>query len=91
MLANQTTTVAAAVQTQAPSPFSSLRLTQNFSETLGVEKVLTTVPVGRPSKDRFFRTHPSPNLVVPAILKVAQVSTKRTPTLKAPEVTQGDL
>ena len=47
------------------SPFSSLRLTQNFGETLGVKKVLTTVPVGRPSKDRFFRTHASPNWVFP--------------------------
>ena len=47
------------------SPFSSLRLTQNFGETLGVKKVLTTVPVGKPSKDRFFRTHPSPNWVFP--------------------------
>ena len=47
------------------SPFSSLRLKQNFGETLGVKKVLTTVPVGRPSKDRFFRTHPSPSWVFP--------------------------
>ncbi len=50
---------------QHKSPFSSLRLTQNFGETLGVKKVLTTVPVGRPSKDRFFRTHPSPSWVFP--------------------------
>ena len=51
--------------TQPTSPFSSLRLTQNFGETLGVKKVLTTVPVGKPSKDRFFRTHPSPSWVFP--------------------------
>ena len=50
---------------QQKSPFSSLRLTQNFGETLGVKKVLTTVPVGRPSTDRFFRTHPSPSWVFP--------------------------
>lgn len=65
MLVNQTTPALATVQTQASSPFSSLRLTQNFGETLGVKKVLTTVPVGRPSKDRFFRTHPSPSWVFP--------------------------
>ncbi len=47
------------------SHFSLLLLTQNFGETLGVKKVLTTVPVGRPSKDRFFRTHPSPSWVFP--------------------------
>jgi len=89
-MVNETTTVATG-STQKSLPFSSLRLTQNFSETLGVEKVLTTVPVGRPSKDGFFRTHPSPNLVVPAILKVAQVSPKWTPSLKAPEAKQGEL
>ena len=43
--------------TQNTTPFSSLRLSQNFGETLGVKKVLTTVPVGKPPKDRFFRTH----------------------------------
>ena len=52
--------------TQPTSPFSSLRLTQNFGETLGVKKVLTTVPVGKPTKDRFFRTHESPNWVYPS-------------------------
>jgi hypothetical protein len=66
MLVNQITTEVATGPTPAPSPFSSLRLTQNFGETLGVKKVLTTVPVGRPSKDRFFRTHPSPSWVFPA-------------------------
>jgi hypothetical protein len=53
MLVNQITTEVATGPTPAPSPFSSLRLTQNFGETLGVKKVLTTVPVGRPSKDLF--------------------------------------
>ena len=47
------------------SPFSSLRLSQNFGETLGVKKVLATVPVGKPTKDRFFRTHTSPSWVFP--------------------------
>lgn len=64
MLVNQTTAEAAGITTP-PSQFSSLRLTQNFGQTLGVRKVLTTVPVGRPSKDRFFRTHPSPSWVFP--------------------------
>lgn len=59
------TTAAATGSTQTSSPFSSLRLTQNFGETLGVKKVLTTVPVGKPSKDRFFRAHTSPSWVFP--------------------------
>jgi hypothetical protein len=37
-----------------------LRLPQSFAETLGVKKLLTTVPVGRPGSQEFFRTHPSP-------------------------------
>ena len=54
--------------TQSNTPFSSLRLSQNFGDTLGVKKVLTTVPVGKPSKDRFFRTHESPDWVYPTWL-----------------------
>jgi hypothetical protein len=50
------------------SLFSSLRLTQNFGESLGVKKVLATVPVGRPSKDRFFRTHTSQSWVFPTCI-----------------------
>lgn len=65
MLVNQTTAVATGL-TQASSPFSSLRLAQNFGETLGVKKVLTMVPVVKPTKDRFFRTHESPNWVYPS-------------------------
>lgn len=51
--------------TQFESPFSSLRLSQNFGQTLGVKKVLTAVPVGKPTKDRFFRTHESPERMYP--------------------------
>jgi hypothetical protein len=51
---------------QSDSPFSSLRLSQNFGQTLGVKKVLTMVPVVKPTKDRFFRTHESPNWVYPS-------------------------
>ena len=47
------------------TPFSSLRLKQNFGETLGVKKILNTVPVGKPPRDRFFRTHTSPDWVYP--------------------------
>jgi len=36
----------------------SLRLTQDFGSIAGVEKVLTTVRVGKPSKQIFFRVHP---------------------------------
>ena len=65
MLVNQTTAVTT-TQTQTTSPFSSLRLTQNCGQTLGVKKVLTMAPVAKPTKDRFFRTHESPNWVYPS-------------------------
>lgn len=43
-----------------PDPFhpSNLRLSQAFAETAGVKKLLTTVPVRKPSQQDFVRTHP---------------------------------
>lgn len=45
-----------------PNPFdpASLRLDQNFAETLGVKKLLTTVPVRKPKRQDFIRVHPDP-------------------------------
>ena len=43
-----------------PDPFdpASLRLDQNFAETAGVKKLLTTVPVRKPNRQDFVRVHP---------------------------------
>lgn len=38
--------------------FNALRLPQNFSESLGVRKAITRVPVRKPSKTDFFRVRP---------------------------------
>src|SRR5262245_9222209 len=48
--------------TAAPDPFdiASLRLNPSFIETAGVKKLVTTVPVKRPSPQDFFRVHPAP-------------------------------
>src|SRR5262249_32297030 len=48
---------------QAPDPFdpSRLRLSQDFNAALGVKKLLTTVPVGKPSKEWFVRCHHDPD------------------------------
>jgi hypothetical protein len=51
---------------KANSPFASLRLSQNFGQGLGVVKVLTAVPVGKPTQERFFRTRESSEWVYPA-------------------------
>jgi hypothetical protein len=44
-----------------PDPFDlkRLRLDQSFTETVGVKKLLTTVPVKKPSPQDFIRVHPS--------------------------------
>src|SRR5262249_5535464 len=48
--------------TATPDPFDleSLRLNPSFLETTGVKKLITTVPVHRPSPQDFVRVHPSP-------------------------------
>jgi hypothetical protein len=49
--------------TDNPDPFdpSNLRLSQSFTETVGVKKVLATVPVRKPGPQDFVRVHPSPD------------------------------
>jgi len=39
----------------------NLRLNQNFIETAGVKKLLTTVPVRKPGPQDFVRVHPHPD------------------------------
>ena len=48
--------------TAAPDPFdlASLRLNPSFIETAGVKKLLTTVPVKKPSPQDFVRVHSAP-------------------------------
>jgi hypothetical protein len=45
-----------------PDPFNpaNLRLSQSFVETAGVKKLLTTVPVRKPSSQDFVRVHSDP-------------------------------
>jgi hypothetical protein len=42
-----------------PYDLSNLRLSQSFTDTAGVKKLLTTVPVRKPNKQDFVRIHPS--------------------------------
>jgi len=42
-----------------PFDLTNLRLDQAFTETIGVKKLLTTVPVRKPNKQDFVRVHPS--------------------------------
>lgn len=48
--------------TAAPDLFtdlSSLRLSQDFASSVGVKKLLLTVPVRKPAREWFVRTHPT--------------------------------
>ena len=51
-----------ALETPALDPFdpANLRLSQAFTETAGVKKLLTTIPVRKPGAQDFVRVHPSP-------------------------------
>jgi hypothetical protein len=46
-----------------PNPFdpAALRLSQSFADTVGVKKLLTTVPVRKPGRQDFVRVHPDPS------------------------------
>jgi hypothetical protein len=46
----------------------SVRLPTNYGATLGVKKLLTTIPVGKPKKPQFFRTHQSADMVFPTMI-----------------------
>src|SRR5271166_3586545 len=43
-----------------PFDVTSLRLSQDFASVVGVKKLVTTIPVRKPSKEWFVRTHPDP-------------------------------
>ena len=52
--------------TDEPEEFDldAIRLSQNFGESSGIKKLLTTVPVRKPNRTQFFRTHPDHRLDV---------------------------
>ena len=43
---------------------SRLRLSQNFSEKVGVRKALLTVPVRKPGRQDFIRVHPGEDMII---------------------------
>jgi hypothetical protein len=48
-------------QTLNPFDPAGLRLDQSFADTVGVQKLLTTVPVRKPNRQDFVRVHLNPN------------------------------
>jgi hypothetical protein len=64
----------------------SLRLPANYGATLGVKKLLTNVPVGKPKKPQFFRTHVSEEMTFPAM--ILENKEARESYLVIPDVSQ---
>jgi hypothetical protein len=59
-----------------PNPFdpAALVLDQSYADTVGVRKLLTTVPVRKPNRQDFVRVHPDPvfRLTPAAIIEVKE-------------------
>ena len=72
--------------TQSITDIKSFRLQQNYGETLGVKKLLTTVQVGRPKKPHFFRTHQDEDMVFPAM--ILEIKEAQESYVVNPEVAQ---
>jgi hypothetical protein len=63
------------IQSVGPDPFdpASLRLTQDFTASVGVKKALLTVPVRTPDKSWFVRVHPDEKFRLPtAVLELKE-------------------
>jgi hypothetical protein len=53
---------------QSHLSIQSLRLPQNFGQTLGVKKLLTNVTVGKPRPAMFFQVHPDHSMEFKALI-----------------------
>jgi hypothetical protein len=73
-----------------PNPFdnlSALRLDQSYADTVGVKKLLTTVPVRKPNRQDFVRVHPDPSYrLTPAA--IIEVKEDRETYLVTPDMAQ---
>jgi hypothetical protein len=67
-----------------PFDLTKLRLDQSFVESAGVKKLLTTVPVRKPSPQDFVRVHPSPEFR--AALAVIELKEDREIYLLTPQI-----
>ena len=61
-------TMPQAVTSSSALDLNSLRLPANYGATLGVKKLLTNVPVRKPRKPQFVRTHQSADMVFGGML-----------------------
>jgi hypothetical protein len=71
-----------------PDPFdpASLRLGANFSEGLGVKKVISTVPVRKPSKSEWFQVRPGDEWRLQTAVLEVENGVDRATYLVSPEL-----
>lgn len=72
----------------APDPFdpSRLRLDPSYVKTIGVKKLLTTVPVRKPTRQEFVRVHPGSEYRLTAA--IIESKDERETYLLTPEIAQ---
>jgi hypothetical protein len=72
-----------------PNPFdpAALRLDQSYADTVGVKKLLTTVPVRKPNRQDFVRVNPDPEYMLTPAATI-EVKDDREVYLVAPEMAQ---
>ena len=73
-----------AASSKNPFDLSRLRLSQNFSDQIGVKKALITVPVRKPDRQWFIRVHPDAEWRLPTA--VIEHKEDRESYLVAPEL-----
>jgi hypothetical protein len=71
-------------KTDNPFDPSKLRLSQNFGESAGVKKLVTTIPVRKPNKQDFIRIHANPTYRLETA--VLELKEERETYLVAPEL-----
>jgi hypothetical protein len=76
--------IATAPEPEDPFDVSKLRLDQNFVESAGVKKLLTTVPVRKPNPQDFVRVNPDP--AYRATLAVIELKEDRETYLLTPSI-----
>ena len=69
-----------------PYNLESLRLTQDFASAAGVKPLTKTIPVKKPSKEWFIRTHPDPTYRLQTQVLELKDSTDRDSYLVAPSL-----
>ena len=79
-----TSTESPSSPTAKGNDFSKFRLSQDFASQIGVKKVLTTVPVRKPSKQEFVRVHPDEEWRMETA--IIEIKDEREVYLVAPEL-----